>query len=89
MVRYLVIFSGQVQGVGFRYITLQLARQYGITGTIKNRYDEKVEAVFQGDKNKIMAIINELQNDSLIIIEDYSIKQLELIENEKSFLIIG
>ena len=36
MINYLIFVSGRVQGVGFRYATLLLARQYHLTGTVEN-----------------------------------------------------
>ena len=35
--------SGFVQGVGFRWTTLRLARTLGIRGTVRNRTDGTVE----------------------------------------------
>ena len=40
---------GGVQGVGFRYATLQTARELGAHGYVMNRPDGSVEAVFEGD----------------------------------------
>lgn len=38
-----VIYSGRVQGVGFRYSTKQIAAGYEITGSVKNLPDGRVE----------------------------------------------
>ena len=45
--RFLV--SGRVQGVGFRYFTQDIARLEGLTGTVRNLPDGRVEAVAHGD----------------------------------------
>ena len=37
-----VLFSGRVQGVGFRYSTLQVAKEYEVTGFVQNLVDGRV-----------------------------------------------
>ena len=45
--RHLAI-SGRVQGVGFRFYLQKKAREYGLTGWVRNRHDGSVEALIQG-----------------------------------------
>jgi acylphosphatase len=56
-VRARVIVEGRVQGVFFRYHTQEMAFKLGITGWVKNRRDSNVEAVFEGDKERVDQII--------------------------------
>ena len=44
-VRFLVIFSGRVQGVGFRYTSNQIAWRFDVTGWVKNLPDGSVQMV--------------------------------------------
>lgn len=44
-----VLISGRVQGVGYRFWTQQEARRLGLCGWVRNRSDDRVEAVFEGD----------------------------------------
>lgn len=44
---------GRVQGVGFRFFTLQEAGKIGITGTVRNRIDGSVEVIAQGTEEQI------------------------------------
>jgi acylphosphatase len=53
---YIIIY-GKVQGVWFRLNTKNKADELGICGWVKNTEDGKVEAVFEGDENKITEII--------------------------------
>ena len=48
-----VIISGRVQGVFFRLETQRAALNIGITGWVKNRPDGAVEAVFEGDSDRV------------------------------------
>ncbi|MBW2219705.1 MAG: acylphosphatase [Deltaproteobacteria bacterium] len=53
-----VIISGRVQGVFFRMETKRFADQTGVTGWVKNTRDGCVEAVFEGDENRVNEMIN-------------------------------
>jgi len=52
-----VTVSGRVQGVGFRWATLERARQRGIAGWVRNRPDGAVEAVFEGPPDAVDALV--------------------------------
>lgn len=43
-----VVVHGRVQGVGFRYATLEAARRSGVAGYVRNRADGAVEAEVEG-----------------------------------------
>lgn len=47
---------GRVQGVGFRFFTLQEAKQIGVTGYVKNREDGSVAVVAQGSEVQIQQL---------------------------------
>jgi acylphosphatase len=51
------LVSGRVQGVFFRQNTLEKAQTLNLKGWVKNTEDGKVEAVFEGDKEKIKKIL--------------------------------
>lgn len=56
-VRVRVIIEGRVQGVFFRYHTQEMALHLGVKGWVKNRRDGCVEALFEGNKEKVDQII--------------------------------
>ena len=56
-VRVRVIIEGRVQGVFFRHHTQEMAVRLGLKGWVKNRRDGDVEAVFEGDQEKVNQII--------------------------------
>ena len=56
-IRAHVIVSGTVQGVGFRFSTLDEAIQLGVSGWVRNLPDGRVEAVFEGSKTDVEEII--------------------------------
>ena len=53
-----VVISGFVQGVFFRFNTVAKANEFGLRGWVKNRWDDKVEAVFEGEEEQIKKIIS-------------------------------
>jgi acylphosphatase len=52
-----ILVSGRVQGVFFRQNTLEKAKALGLKGWVRNTKDGKVEAVFEGEKEKIERIL--------------------------------
>lgn len=56
-VRAHIFVSGLVQGVFFRQNTRQEAEKLGIKGWARNLPDGRVEAVFEGNKDKIEEMI--------------------------------
>lgn len=47
------IVRGRVQGVGFRYFAIRVARQAGVTGSVRNLADGTVEAIAEGPPEAI------------------------------------
>jgi acylphosphatase len=56
-----VIISGRVQGVGFRYFTTDLAKNYDISGWVKNLATGDVEVEVEGDKSAVAGFLKELK----------------------------
>ena len=56
-VRARVLIEGRVQGVFFRYRTQETALKLDLKGWVKNRRDGSVEAVYEGDREKVEQII--------------------------------
>ena len=53
--RMTALFSGHVQGVGFRYTAKTVAAGFEITGTIRNLPDGRVELVAEGRREELDA----------------------------------
>lgn len=56
-VRAHVYVSGYVQGVNFRWYTVEHARQRELGGWVRNLPDGRVEAVFEGAEAAVQAIV--------------------------------
>ena len=57
-----ILFSGQVQGVGFRYTANRIAKRYGLAGFVRNLPDGDVEMLAQGPEQDIDHCIAEIQD---------------------------
>ena len=56
----IVHFSGDVQGVGFRYTACHVASGYDVAGYVRNLPDGRVECVVEGPAKEIDAFLSEL-----------------------------
>lgn len=57
-----VFFTGHVQGVGFRYSALQVAKEFEVTGRVSNLIDGRVQLDAEGnirDVNAFVAAVEE------------------------------
>lgn len=86
-VRWLIFFSGEVQGVGFRYTAAAYARQLGVTGRVQNLIDGRVQMEAQGTPEQLTELLISLKSTPPIVIEDFTVKELPPDETESCFLI--
>ena len=61
MERRIYHFSGQVQGVGFRYTTHNIAQRHNVLGYVRNLPDGRVELVMEGDEREMEDVVQNLQ----------------------------
>lgn len=56
-VRVHIFISGRVQGILFRERMRRKAQKFGVRGFVKNLPDRRVEAVLEGEKEKVEKLI--------------------------------
>ncbi len=57
----IVHFSGHVQGVGFRYTTVAVARRFAVSGYVQNLSDGRVVLVAEGEAAELDRFLAELE----------------------------
>jgi acylphosphatase len=82
--RYEIIFSGIVQGVGFRYEAWLIAEKLGLSGFAENLPNGDVRMEIQGPKNRILHLIHCMESIPRISITNKVIKEL-MLKEEKGF----
>ena len=82
-----ILFSGQVQGVGFRYTANRTAARYNLTGFVRNLPDGDVEMLAQGPEPDIDHCLADLQDYFTGYIEDTRIDPVPFNSRYTSFRI--
>jgi len=56
-----IVYSGSVQGVGFRFTAERIANSLGLTGWVRNSPDGTVEVVCEGEEGDIHMFMNKIK----------------------------
>lgn len=56
-----VVYSGRVQGVGFRFTAEEAAGRLGVVGWVKNLRDGRVEVVAEADERALTRFLEDLR----------------------------
>ncbi len=84
MVRKHMLFFGRVQGVGFRYYSVNKARMLGLTGWVRNLDDGSVEMEVQGSPQLIEELTDFLGQQRFVLIERMETEEIPTRE-ERDF----
>ena len=63
-------FSGHVQGVGFRYQVVSIAKGFDLTGYVKNLNDGRVELLAEGNESEVMSFLEAIESELEIYIKN-------------------
>ncbi len=78
MVRRRVVAYGRVQGVFFRDSCDRMARSAGVSGSVRNRNDGAVEAVFEGPPEAVDRMVAWMRQGP----RRADVERVEVIEEE-------
>lgn len=82
-----IVYSGTVQGVGFRYTVQSIAKELGLTGWVKNLKDGRVEILAEGKKHLLEQLMAETEKHFDGYIKDKDIFYKEAQNTFKGFQI--
>ena len=82
-----VWFGGKVQGVGFRYETLNVARGYAVTGFVENLPDGRVHLVAQGEPREVQSFVDAVADRLSDYIRETEQREQEAAVRETEFRI--
>jgi len=88
MKRVHVKIYGRVQGVWFRANTKEKAEEVGVGGWVRNMPDGSVEAVFEGEDEKVEKMIEWCRHGPPLARVDRVEVRYEDLKGEKNFRII-
>jgi acylphosphatase len=80
-----IIFSGQVQGVGFRFTAFNMANRHQLTGFVRNLPDGTVEMLIQGTSGAIDDCIRDIKEYFSGYIRETKIKEIHSNSQYKDF----
>jgi acylphosphatase len=60
-----IIYSGRVQGVGFRFTVKQTARGFEASGTVRNLPDGRVEFIAEGERAELAAFAQAIRESGV------------------------
>lgn len=64
MIARRIIFTGRVQGVGFRYTTKEIATGFDVVGTVRNLPDGTVELEVMGEADEVNEYLAAITEES-------------------------
>ncbi len=71
-----IVYSGRVQGVGFRFTCQRIAHRYELAGYVKNLPDRSVELMIQGHPEDVTACMADIADSFGAYIRDKKITKL-------------
>jgi acylphosphatase len=85
VMRLRVLFTGRVQGVGFRATTWELARGYQVTGCVRNLPDGRVELEVQGTRGEVAGLLAAVEERFRHNIRQQSEQDVPVVSDEGGF----
>jgi len=82
-----IIFTGQVQGIGFRFTSLSAANRRGLTGFVRNLPDGSVEMLAQGNSSDVDDCIRNIEESFAGYITETKIEDVPFSPHLKNFKI--
>ena len=63
LIQLQVHYTGQVQGVGFRYATARMASRYAVSGYVQNLSDGRVRLMVEGEQEEVQRFVDAVSHE--------------------------
>ena len=83
IVRKHIYFSGDVQGVGFRFRSYYIAQSLGLTGWVENMWDGRVEMEVQGSESAVQELLVRIRQQRWIDVTDVEMSDIPCVEESE------
>lgn len=77
VLRLTAVFEGRVQGVGFRWQTLRVARGFEVAGTVQNLPDGTVRLVAEGVPAEVRAFAGAVRDEMRSFVKKATLSEEE------------
>ncbi len=85
IIRKHIVFTGYVQGVGFRWRARHAANNYDCTGWVRNEWDGSVTMEVQGTEEQINLVLKAIHAGRYIEIQNMETAIVPVDEKERGF----
>ena len=75
--RYVVYYSGRVQGVGFRYSVCRLSGRFKVNGFVRNLTDGRVQVIAEGQADELDEFLRTIEGEMAGYIKTRELDQQE------------
>jgi acylphosphatase len=82
-----IIYSGRVQGVGFRFTVLNVANNYRLAGTVRNLSNGGVEVHVQGPAESIDSFQHDIEESFAGYIRQTDVESIPVDASRTNFKI--
>lgn len=82
-----ILYSGRVQGVGFRFTAESAAIESGIRGWVKNLGDGRVEIMAEAEEEALKDFLNKIRQSFSRYIQDEDLRWSEAADEFQDFQI--
>jgi acylphosphatase len=88
-IRRRVLYTGRVQGVGFRWTSRSIARRFPVGGWVRNLADGRVEMIVEGEETDVEAYLDAVSRHFGRMIHDRQVLPEAAEGTPESFEITG
>lgn len=82
-----ILYSGRVQGVGFRFTAVSVAERYNVSGYVMNLPDGRVEVYVEGEPEEIESFLRDLESQMRGYIKGKDVEDLPSTGRYKRFTV--